>query len=386
MKTLPILQSLPQAHRDDGNAARREGSALGIIGQSSRAAALCLALGAVSCAPASDAPAMTRKDPVRIVGSSTIFPFAALVAETYSERTGTPVVVEQTGSGGGHKLFCSGDPSIDATTSSRRRKAEEAEQCEANGVSPVIELRLGYDGIVLARGVGEGTLPLDALVLDEAVLYRALARELPRSGTDCTAVANPYARWSEIDPALPDIEIEVYGPPPTSGTRDAFVETAMEEGARRLPCLAEMERRTPNLFRIRAQQIREDGAWIDTGENDNALIRTLSDSPDALGVFGFSFLDQNRDKVRAVPIGGVEPSLETIRSKAYPVVRDLYLYVRSGAEPSTRDALAYAGEFTSGEASGPEGYLEEIGLIPLSGPDRRAVRDALRSVQDTDPS
>jgi phosphate transport system substrate-binding protein len=147
-----------------------------------------------------------------------------------------------------------------------------------------------------------------------------------------------------------------------------------------------MERRTPNLFRIRAQQIREDGAWIDTGENDNALIRTLSDSPDALGVFGFSFLDQNRDKVRAVPIGGVEPSLETIRSKAYPVVRDLYLYVRSGAEPSTRDALAYAGEFTSGEASGPEGYLEEIGLIPLSGPDRRAVRDALRSVQDTDPS
>ncbi|MEM7728461.1 MAG: substrate-binding domain-containing protein [Pseudomonadota bacterium] len=310
----------------------------------------------------------TASDPVRVVGSSTIFPFAAKVAETYSERTGLPVVVEQTGSGGGHKLFCSGNPSIDATTSSRRQKPAEAAQCDQNGVGPVVEVRLGYDGIVLARAVGT-----DAMALDASILYHALARELPRSPTDCTPVPNPYRQWSDIDPSLPAIVIEVYGPPPTSGTRDAFVETAMEDGARRFPCLALMERDTPNTFRARVHDLREDGHWIDAGENDNALIRTLASTPDALGVFGFSFLDQNSDKVQGIPIASVAPTPDTIRNGAYPVVRDLYLYIRQGSG----DAMGFALEFTSNEASGRDGYLESIGLIPLSAEERLEMRRRL---------
>lgn len=310
-----------------------------------------------------------RQDPVRIVGSSTVFPFAAKAAETYTERTGVAVVVEQTGSGGGHKLFCSGHASIDATTSSRPQKPSEAELCARNGVVPVIEVRLGFDGIVLARAVGAVSMDIDPLTL-----YRALARELPASGTDCTPRLNPYTRWSEIDPALPPDRIKVYGPPPTSGTRDAFVETAMEAGARALPCLAEMEQTTPNLFRSRAHDLREDGRWIDAGENDNALIRTLANSPTTLGVFGFSFLDQNTDKVRGIAIGGVLPSQDTIRNGSYPVVRDLFLYLRGGEDRRTAD---YALELTSDEASGPGGYLEEIGLIPLSDAERVTMRQRI---------
>lgn len=314
------------------------------------------------------------QDPVRIVGSSTIFPFAAKVAETYSERTGVAVVVEQTGSGGGHKLFCSGKTSIDATTSSRPQKPSEADLCMSNGVAPVIEVRLGFDGIVLARAVG--AVPMD---IDPLTLYRALARELPTSGTDCTPRRNPYAQWSEIDPDLPSDAIKVYGPPPTSGTRDAFVETAMEAGARAFPCLAEMERTTPNLFRSRAHDLREDGRWVDAGENDNALIRTLANSPSTLGVFGFSFLDQNTDKVRGIAIAGVLPSQETIRDGSYPVVRDLFLYLRGDFDERTDQGAAdYALEFTSDEASGLGGYLEDIGLIPLSDTERAAMRQRIK--------
>lgn len=307
-----------------------------------------------------------RPDPVRIVGSSTIFPFAAKTAETYSERTGTAIVVEQTGSGGGHKLFCSGNPSIDATTSSRPQKPSETALCAANGVAPIVEVRFGFDGIVLARAVEAA--PMD---IDQLTLYTALARELPTSSTDCTPIPNPHTRWSDIDPTLPADVIKVYGPPPTSGTRDAFVETAMETGARSFPCLAVIERETPNIFRARAHGLREDGYWVDAGENDNALIRTLANAPAALGVFGFSFLDQNADKVSGIAIGGVRPSQTTIRSGAYPVVRDLFLYLRADANP---DVVGFAAEFTSDEASGPGGYLEDIGLIPLSDAERAAMR------------
>lgn len=325
-------------------------------------AAVCLTAGLSACSG-------ERQDPVRIVGSSTIFPFAAKAAETYAERTGVAVVVEQTGSGGGHKLFCSGHASIDATTSSRPQKPSEAALCASNGVAPVIEVRLGFDGIVLARAVGAASMDIDPLTL-----YSALARELPTSGTDCTPKLNPYTRWSEIDQALPNDMIKVYGPPPTSGTRDAFVETAMEAGARAFPCLTEMEQATPNMFRARAHNLREDGRWIDAGENDNALIRTLANSPTTIGVFGFSFLDQNTDKVRGIAIGGVLPSQDTIRNGSYPVVRDLFLYLRDGGD---RRTAGYALELTSDEASGPGGYLEEIGLIPLSDAERATMRQRI---------
>lgn len=316
-----------------------------------------------------------RTDPVRVVGSSTVFPFAARAAQSYSERTGIRMVVEQTGSGGGHKLFCSGDPSIDATTSSRRQKPSETALCLRNGVAPVIELKLGYDGIVLARAIDAA--PMQLTVGD---LYRALARDLPTSDTDCTPQRNPYRRWSEIDPLLPDDRIETYGPPPTSGTRDAFVETAMEAGARTFVCMAELETETPNLFRARAHALREDGYWVDAGENDNALIRTLSNTPSALGVFGFSFLDQNADKVRGISIGGISPSAENIRNGAYPVVRDLYLYLRADGGA---DVAGYALEITSEEAAAMGGYLEEIGLIPLSDRERRQMQERLATMTPT---
>ncbi|MEL6688562.1 MAG: substrate-binding domain-containing protein [Pseudomonadota bacterium] len=318
--------------------------------------------------------AKTSDDPVRIVGSSTIFPFAAKVAEVYSQKTAISVVVEQTGSGGGHKLLCSGNPSIDATTSSRPQKPEEALQCEQNGVS-VIEVRLGHDGIVLARSIEAA-----AVALDPSTIYHALARELPTSGTDCTPIPNPFTRWVEIDPTLPDIDIQVYGPPPTSGTRDAFVEAAMEEGARLFPCLSDLESEAPNLFRSRAHSIREDGHWVDAGENDNALIRTLSNQPTAFGVFGFSFLNQNSDKVTGVAIGGVKPTMETIRNGSYPVTRDLFLYLK---DQKDADPLGFALEFTSADASGANGYLQEIGLVPLSEEIRTQVQIGLQDkVQD----
>ena len=311
----------------------------------------------------------TKADPVRIVGSSTIFPFAAKVAEVYSQKTGVPVIVEQTGSGGGHKLLCSGDPSIDASTSSRPQKPEEARQCEENGVE-VIEVRLGYDGIVIAQSID--AVPVE---LDPSMIYHALARTLPTSGTDCTPIRNPFTRWSEIDPSLPDTEIEVYGPPPTSGTRDAFVEAAMEEGARLFPCLAALEEAAPNLFRSRAHSLREDGHWINSGENDNALIRTLTNETAAFGVFGFSFLTQNSDKVTGVAIAGVEPNMQTIRDGFYPVTRNLFLYLKDEVDP---DTFGYALEFTSADASGPDGYLEDIGLVPLSDALRIKTRQHLQ--------
>lgn len=338
-------------------------------------ALLCVTIGVSGCSS-------ERADPVRIVGSSTIFPFAAKTAETYTERTGIAVVVEQTGSGGGHKLFCSGNASIDATTSSRPQKPSEAALCARNGVEPIVEVRLGYDGIVLARATDAVRMDIDQLTL-----YSALALELPTSGTDCAPIPNPHTRWSDIDPDLPMDIIKVYGPPPTSGTRDAFVETAMEVGARAFPCLAEMERVTPSLFRSRAHDLREDGRWIDAGENDNALIRTLANAPETMGVFGFSFLDQNTDKVRGIAIDGVVPTQDTIRSGTYPVVRDLFLYLRGGALRAAHPgAVDYALEFTSDEASGPGGYLEDIGLIPLSDSERATMRARVKRVRDVSES
>lgn len=325
---------------------------------------LALILAALLTACAGD-----RQEPVRIVGSSTIFPFAAKTAETFSEQTGHVIVVEQTGSGGGHKLFCSGNPSIDATTSSRPQKPSEAALCAANRVAPVVEVRLGFDGIVLAHAVEAPQMDVDP-----RTLYTALARELPTSDTDCTPMPNPYTLWSDIDPALPADKIKIYGPPPTSGTRDAFVETAMETGARSILCLADIERETPDIFSLRVHDLRDDGHWVDAGENDNALIRTLASDPEALGVFGFSFLDQNKDKVSGIAIDGVRPSQTTIRNGTYPIVRDLFLYFRAGSDAAV---VGYAEEFTSNDASGPGGYLEEIGLIPLTDAERAVMRERI---------
>lgn len=314
---------------------------------------------------------------IRVVGSSTVYPFAARVAQELKSRSGRNVVVESTGSGGGHKLFCegAGPSTIDVTNSSRRQKKSEFDACAANGVAEIVEVKIGYDGIVLANA---RSAPGFDLTLKE--LFLALAKEVPASDNDCTLRANPYSRWSEIEPSLPNEAIEAYGPPPTSGTRDAFVEIAMEGGAKEIPCLAALKQSDEKAFERIARTLREDGEWIDAGENDNAIVQTLTNTPTAVGVFGYSFLEQNTDKIKGATIGGVAPEFDAIASGRYPVSRSLYFYIKKANIDVTAGLKDYALEFLSDEAAAPGGYLEEIGLIPLSDDERLANRAKIETM------
>ena len=315
------------------------------------------------------------RDQLRIVGSSTVFPFSTAVAEQFGKTTSfqTPVV-ESTGSGGGLKLFCSGVGTRypDIANASRRIKASEVENCGSHGVTEIVEVKIGFDGIVLANSK---TSPRYALTKEQ--IFRALAKQVPVAGA---LVDNPYSKWSEIDSSLPAVKIEVLGPPPTSGTRDAFVELAMEGGARQIPMLSELRISDKAAFKAVAHAIREDGAYIEAGENDNLIVQKLGANPNALGIFGFSFLDQNADMIQGSSIGGVEPTFENIAEGSYGVSRSLYLYVKKahiGVVPGIQEYLA---EFTSERAAGEEGYLADKGLIPLLPEERRLVRDATQGL------
>ncbi|MEL7028592.1 MAG: substrate-binding domain-containing protein, partial [Pseudomonadota bacterium] len=266
------------------------------------------------------------RDVIRIVGSSTVFPFTTTVAEHFGAMTPYPTpVVESTGSGGGLKLFCAGvgETTPDIANASRRIKKSEFELCQGNGVTDVLEFKIGYDGIVIANAK---SAPPIALTKEQ--LFYALAKDIPTSDDDCTLRANPYVNWREIDPSLPDQQIEVFGPPPTSGTRDAFVEIGMTGGARAVPCLAELEETDEDAFETIARTLREDGLWIDAGENDNSIIQTIIQTPSVVGVFGFSFLDQNADQIKAASVGGVEPTLANIAAGRYGISRSLYFYAK----------------------------------------------------------
>ena len=314
---------------------------------------------------------------IRVVGSSTVYPFSAKVAQEFKNKTGYSVVVESTGSGGGHKLFCASADgnSPDIANSSRRQKKTEFDNCVKNGVEDVVEVKIGYDGIVLSNAI-------DAPLMDMSLkdVYMAFAKEIPTSDTDCTMKANPYTRWSEINPALPDFKIEAYGPPPPSGTRDAFIEIAMEGGAKKVECLAALRSEDKKAFVSNAHTLREDGLWIDAGENDNALVQTLVNTPTAVGVFGYSFLDQNADKIKGAKIDGTPPEFENIAAGDYPVARSLYFYLKKSHVGLTPGLQEFALEFTSEAAAGEGGYLEEIGLVPLPEADRLAVRAAVENL------
>lgn len=308
---------------------------------------------------------------IRVVGSSTVYPFSTKVAQEFKNKTGHTVVVEATGSGGGHKLFCAGygPNSPDVTNSSRRQKKTEFEKCVANDVTEIIEIKIGYDGIVISNAI-DG--PIQALDLKD--IFLSFAKDIPMSDTDCRLKPNPYTQWSELNPDLPDSKIEAYGPPPTSGTRDAFVETAMELGAKTIPCLEALSLEDEVAFKKISHNLREDGYWIDAGENDNALVQTLVNTPEALGIFGFSFLDQNIDKVKGITVATAKPEFARIASGEYPVSRSLFVYFKK-RKIEMKDGLKdFALEFTSEEASGKGGYLEEIGLVPLSAEERAKVR------------
>ena len=311
------------------------------------------------------------RDQIRIVGSSTVYPFSTTVAEQFGKTTGfkTPVV-ESTGSGGGAKLFCSGVgvQYPDITNSSRRIKKSEVDLCAKNGVSKITEVKIGFDGIVLANAKSTGQMKI---TLQQ--LFLALAKDVPANADGTKLKANPYKMWNEIDSSLPKRKIEVLGPPPTSGTRDAFVELAMEGGCKQFKGIAGLKKSDKKRYKAVCHGIREDGAFIEAGENDVLIIQKLVANPDAFGIFGFSFLDSNADKIQGTVIDGVTPEFDAISSGKYPVSRSMFFYVKNahvGVVPGIKE---YVAEFTADKAWGPDGYLADKGLIPLPDADRKAT-------------
>lgn len=324
---------------------------------------------------AASAQAQQARDQIRAVGSSTVYPFTTTVAEQFgranSGRFKTPIV-ESIGTGGGIRAFCMGVglQHPDIANASRRMNKNEFDECQKNGARDIVEVKIGFDGIVLA--VRKGALKMD---LTREQIWRALAKEVPVNGR---LVANPYRNWSDIDPKLPNSRIEVYGPPPTSGTRDAFNELVMQEGSRNI---AEIRAITDSAARARAQNaMREDGAFIEAGENDNLIVQRLTGSATALGVFGYSFLDQNIDKLEGKKIEGQDPTFENIASGKYPIARSMFIYIKKAHVGVVPGLQEFANEYVSERSFGQTGYLANKGLIPLPQNEREAVRRAVSSM------
>jgi len=321
--------------------------------------------------------AQAARDYISIVGSSTVYPFATVVAEQFGKTTDykTPKI-ESTGSGGGLKLFCAGlgVEHPDITNASRRIKSSEVELCAKNGVKEIVEVKIGYDGIVLANS--KQSQQFDLSLQD---VFLALAKDVPDPDGSGKLVANPYDTWKEINPDLPDVKIEVLGPPPTSGTRDAFVELAMEGGCEELDAIKALDKKA---MKAACQTMREDGAFVEAGENDNLIVQKLEANPDALGIFGFSFLDQNRDKMQGSKISGVAPTFENIAEGEYPVSRSLYFYVKKAHVKVIPGMQQYLDEFVSDKATGQEGYLTDRGLIPLPSKMRDKVVADVKNMEN----
>lgn len=353
-----------------------------------------LLLGLSVIASATAASNSIARDSISVVGSSTVYPFATVVAERFGKSTDFKAPkVESTGSGGGLKLFCKGVgvATPDITNASRRIKSSEFEKCQANGVKEIVEVLIGYDGIVMANA--KGAAPME---LSRKDIYLALAKLVP--GPDGKLIANPNKTWKDVNPSLPATKIEVLGPPPTSGTRDAFVELALEGGAKKIADIKALRKmkakqvdeieamvkklgieaawaaavkkkgakaKGKDVVKIIGRSVREDGAYIEAGENDNLIVNKLVANPNALGIFGFSFLDQNSDKVQGSIIDGNEPSFDAIASGDYKVSRPLYFYVKKAHIGTVPGIQEYLNSFVSEDVIGPDGYLIDKGLIPL---------------------
>ncbi len=332
------------------------------------AAAIVLAIVLVTAAPA-----QTARDYINVVGSSTVFPFSTAAAEQFGKvnrRFKTPKV-ESTGTGGGIKLFCDGVgvQYPDVVNASRRIKQSEIDACAQHGVKDIVEVKIGYDGIVLANSRRS---PRMKISLKD--LWLALAKQVPDPRGGQKLVPNPHRTWKQVNPALPADKIEVLGPPPTSGTRDAFAELAMEGGCSAFGWIKDLKKGDEKRFKAICHTVREDGAYVEAGENDNLIVQKLVANPHAFGVFGYSFLEQNADKLQGSLIDGVAPEYELIADGKYPVSRALYVYVKKshvGVIPGLREYLA---EYVSERAIGPEGYLAEKGLIALPDALRRQVQ------------
>lgn len=304
--------------------------------------------------------AAEERDQIRIVGSSTVYPFASYVTEEFGATTDykTPVI-ESTGSGGGLKLFCEGDgmDTPDITNASRRIKPSELETCMDNGVTDITEAIIGYDGIVVAHHIDN-----EPLKLTREQLFLAVAAEVPQDGK---LVPNPYKKWNEIDSSLPNKEIVVLGPPGTSGTRDAFEELVMEAASE------DMDGYGGEGY----TDVRQDGPWVDSGENDNLIVQRIARSADAFGVFGYSFLEENADKLQAATIDGIEPTPDTISSGDYPVARSLFFYIKNSHADNVAGMDEYVKMFMNEKMIGDRGLLKRIGLINLPESMRKEVQE-----------
>lgn len=319
------------------------------------------------------------RDYISVVGSSTVYPFATVVAENFGKGTRfkTPKI-ESTGSGGGLKLFCAGvgTEHPDITNSSRRIKQSEIDDCAGNGVTEIVEAKIGYDGIALAN-----SRKASQYNLSTKDIFLALAKVVPDPSGGDKLIANPYKTWREVNPALPAEKIEVLGPPPTSGTRDAFVELAMEGGCKQFGFIKAMKKQDKSKYKAVCHGVREDGAFIEAGENDNLIVKKLQANPKALGIFGFSFLDQNTDVVQGSMVDGVAPEFDSIADGSYPVSRSLYYYIKKAHVGSIPGIAEYDREFMSNKAIGDEGYLSDKGLIPMPSAERTAFQKSVIALE-----
>jgi phosphate transport system substrate-binding protein len=329
---------------------------------------LAATIAAISIPAAADA-----RTQMRAVGSSTVYPFAKVVAERISRanpRLGTPII-ESTGTGAGMKLFCAGvgEKYPDVENASRRMKASEAKQCAANGVTQVTEIQVGIDGIAFATAKGT---PLQNLTTRE--IYMALAK------TPWGKV-NRTKTWKDINARYPAIPIRVYGPPPTSGTRDALGELIMSAGCDSNPGMAAIKKASEDRYKAICSGMREDGAFIQAGENDNLIVQKIEANAGTIGIFGYSYLEENLNRLKGLQINGVTPTYEAISSFKYPGARPLYIYIKNahaGAIPAVR---AYAAEFTKESAFGPSGYLRKSGLIASPNGIRARSQQAARGLK-----
>lgn len=319
---------------------------------------------------AGDGATAGARDQIRAVGSSTVFPFSTAVAEQFVNNNPgmKSPIIESTGTGGGMKLFCAGVGAghPDLENASRRMKASEFEMCQQNGVTDIVEVQVGIDGLAFAQS-NNGP----AIKLTPQQVYEALA-------------ANPYGKeqtaekWSDIDPSLPAITISVFGPPSTSGTRDAFAELIMEEGCTSNPEMKALKKSDEDKYKEVCTKVREDGKYVDSGENDNLIVQKLAANPNAVGIFGYSFLEENLDTVRGIPLNGVEPTYDNIAAGEYPGARPLYVYVKKAHVTAIPGLKEYLAEFAS--AWGPDGYLVKRGLIAAPEAVRTANAEAVKNL------
>jgi phosphate transport system substrate-binding protein len=317
------------------------------------------------------------RDQIRVVGSSTVFPYSQAVAEEFSKQTRRKSpVVESTGTGGGFKVFCQGiGPShADITGASRPIKKSEFADCVKNGVTDITELPIGFDGLSIAIS-RKNNFDWD---LTERDIFLALAAEVPDEKGE-KLIPNPYKTWNQINPKLPNTKIEVFGPPPTSGTRDAFVELTMHDGCDALPYFKELKKKDAKAWNAACSRLRQDGPFIEAGENDNLIVQRLQSDPGTMGIFGYSFLFENQDSLKAVKVEGVAPTFETIADNSYKIARPIFIYIKNAHRnviPGMREFIA---EFVSDNALGKDGYLAERGLTVLSDDKRKDVQEAARS-------